>query len=307
MARVANGSLGEMQRDLAAILGRTADTAEVSVLFAKYGCSSVTELRGRIDALRRTEYALKAYTDLFERMRGESWFVFMNHGYLAPDDELATFPPLRAEDEPWRHQIFLYFHLMMAARALEMTPGFADCELLDVGCGRGGGLAALRRYFGLKRAAGIDLNPLHVGFCQDRYADGGLEVMEGNALDIPFQDASFDIVINVESSHCYPDAAAFAAEARRVLRPGGLLLLTDTRDAAFSAPLLDLELLASGMRLLHRRDITDRVRAACLLDAERFRSAFKSDRAEFPRSVAEEQARRYASGTALYVTYVLEK
>ena len=49
----------------------------------------------------------------------------------------------------------------------------------------------------------------------------------GDAEHLPFDDESFDVVTNLESSHTYPDLRAFLGEVRRVLRPGGWFLHTD--------------------------------------------------------------------------------
>ena len=49
----------------------------------------------------------------------------------------------------------------------------------------------------------------------------------GDAENLPFDDASFDVVTNLESSHTYPDIRAFLGQVRRVLRPGGWFLHTD--------------------------------------------------------------------------------
>ena len=53
--------------------------------------------------------------------------------------------------------------------------------------------------------------------------------MEGNAEKLPFADQSFDAVINVEASHCYPRFPRFLDEVARVLRPGGHFLYADVR------------------------------------------------------------------------------
>ena len=53
--------------------------------------------------------------------------------------------------------------------------------------------------------------------------------MRGDAENLPFPDQSFDAVINIESSHCYPRFPRFLAEVARVLRPGGHFLYADLR------------------------------------------------------------------------------
>ena len=49
-------------------------------------------------------------------------------------------------------------------------------------------------------------------------------------MKLPFDDHSFDVVYNVESSHCYSDMSQFVHEVHRVLKPGGYFAWTDFRD-----------------------------------------------------------------------------
>jgi ubiquinone/menaquinone biosynthesis C-methylase UbiE len=51
----------------------------------------------------------------------------------------------------------------------------------------------------------------------------------GDAQRLPFADASFDVVLNVEASHCYPDFPGFLDEVARVLKPGGRFGHADLR------------------------------------------------------------------------------
>ena len=53
--------------------------------------------------------------------------------------------------------------------------------------------------------------------------------MHGDADNLPFADQSFDAVINIEASHCYPRLSHFLADVARVLRPGGHFLYVDAR------------------------------------------------------------------------------
>jgi SAM-dependent methyltransferase len=87
----------------------------------------------------------------------------------------------------------------------------------------------------------------------------------GTAMALPVADASFDVVTNVESSHCYPDIEAFYREVARVLRPGGIFLYTD---------LLPSDPDLTGFDCLRRDDITSQVLAACDRTASRRRNAF---------------------------------
>ena len=260
----------------------------------------------RIEWSRSTIRVLKNYNDIFRKMEGEPWFIFMNHGYLPSDEERAAFPALQSQDDPWRHQVFLYVYLLEAALRAAGIRSLSGRALLDVGCGRGGGLSIAKRYYNVTRAVGLDLNPLHVAFCQAQHRNLGLEFVAGNAMGMAFPDCSFDVVMNVESSHCYPDMAQFLDEVHRVLRPGGMFLLTDVRPTNRKAP-LDANLRQSHMGIEFERDITERVLAACRLDTDRFQHAFDSPKTFLPTRASERAARRYAAEEDTYMAYVLRK
>jgi O-methyltransferase len=166
----------------------------------------------------------------------------------------------------------------------------------------------MKRYYGLRRAVGIDANPQQIAFCVEQHQGRGLEFVEGNSMAIPLCDASIDVITNVESSHCYEDLPKFFSEVRRVLRPSGLLLLADNRERA-GGKLLSLEaaLLDSGLKPLLRNNITDRVLQACILDADRFGHVFAGKHAEIVKNISVNSAKVYSSGAGVYMAYVLKK
>ncbi len=101
-----------------------------------------------------------------------------------------------------------------AYRFLESSP-----RVLDIACGTGTFLA-LRP----KTTIGLDINPANVEYCQKR----GLEAIVGSALQLPFEDKSFD---GVHCSHLIQvfspaDAVQTIREMGRVVKPGGAVVLT---------------------------------------------------------------------------------
>jgi len=256
------------------------------------------------------ELSKKSYDVIFRKMEGERWFTFFNHG-LAPlsEDEAAELPRLEPDDERWRHQTLLYLYLLVLATRVRGGRPLGGLDLLDVGCGRGGGLSAMKRYFPLGKAVGLDLNANQIAFCQDRHRDVEVEFRQGNALEMPFEDASFDLLTNVESSHCYGDVARFFREVHRVLKVDGLFLFTDIR-----APLdverarLERQLREAGLEILLEEDITAKVARACEVDSTRFRfEVFGSDKAAYPRQIAREKYQVYSTRSAIYLAYALRK
>ena len=98
--------------------------------------------------------------------------------------------------------------------------------LLDVGCGTGYLLELLAR----QRPAqyvGLDLAENMVARAQAKGIPGA-SFVQGAADRLPWADESFDVVCCVQSFHHYPRPDRAMAEALRVLRPGGLYLLSDT-------------------------------------------------------------------------------
>ena len=108
----------------------------------------------------------------------------------------------------------------------------ADTRVLEVACNMGTTMVALAELHGC-RITGLDMNPKALEKARANIEKHGLQdvidVVEGNALALPFPDASFDVVINEAMLTMLPrDKKAVAVgEYFRVLRPGGVLLTHD--------------------------------------------------------------------------------
>jgi ubiquinone/menaquinone biosynthesis C-methylase UbiE len=154
-------------------------------------------------------------------------------------------------DEPNRACIQLYHHVATQS-------DLRGRRVLEVSCGHGGGASWLTRTLQPAGYTGLDLNPKGIAFCRQRHPVAGLEFVQGDAENLPFPADSFDIVINVEASHCYPDFPRFLAEVARVLKPGGHFLYADFR---FDVGIADWEqaLAAAPLKQLHTRIINAEV------------------------------------------------
>ncbi len=95
-------------------------------------------------------------------------------------------------------------------------------DVLDVGCGPGFLLAPLSRA-GM-RSVGLEMRPDTAG--EARAAAPLATIMLADGLRLPFADRSFDIVVMLEVLEHVSDEVPLLSEAHRVLRPGGLLILT---------------------------------------------------------------------------------
>lgn len=96
----------------------------------------------------------------------------------------------------------------------------------------------------------------------------GLDFQHGNAEDLHFPDASFDVVLNVEASLYYPNIKKFFQHVHRVLKPGGHFLYTDLRYEE-KVPEWHAQIEEMGLKLIKEEDITENVLKAMELDRER--------------------------------------
>ena len=100
--------------------------------------------------------------------------------------------------------------------------------VLDVGCGVGGSSRHIARRYGAS-ARGVTLSPVQVQRADALTKEAGLEgsvaFQVADALALPFEDASFDLVWSLESGEHMPDKQKFMSEMERVAKPGGRIIL----------------------------------------------------------------------------------
>ena len=214
----------------------------------------------------------KSFYDTVTRQLDSSMFgssaFFLNLGY-APVEGL-----------PRRSPIEIPKHALDANSVMLVLELVGDCALagqrvLDVGCGRGGTIVTLLRYCDIASGTGVDLSTEAVMFCGRRHQFSNAHFANGDAERLPFVDASFDAVTNIESSHTYPTVESFYREVHRVLKPGGPFLYGDAfLDAERKARSLEA-LEALGFVLERADDVTPNVLLSCDQVAERRQQAFK--------------------------------
>lgn len=244
------------------------------------------------------------YQTMARRHRGADW-TFMNYGYA---DSNTKPIPLEKSDELNRLLIQLYHH---TASQHELD----GLKLLEVGCGRGGGASYIARYLKPALVAGMDLCPQAVSLCKELHSDvSNLTFQEGDAEAMPFEDESFDVVLNVESSHCYPHMDKFLTEVRRVLRPSGRFLFCDLRLGG-TLPNLEKQLADSGLKITQQTDITPNIVEALDRINERKEKAIEQSVPWYVRSAFRDFAatkgtiayEAFRSGSGSYISCMMEK
>ncbi len=118
--------------------------------------------------------------------------------------------------------------------------GAEQVKLLDVACGTGRTLHQLSRTHPGLRLTGVDLSPAYIRLARKRLEQvGELTLAVENAEQLPWADATFDVVTSVYMFHELPRNARRNAvrEMLRVLRPGGLVVLEDSAQPSESPEL----------------------------------------------------------------------
>ncbi len=121
---------------------------------------------------------------------------------------------------------------------VEMARLTGDERVLDAGCGAGHTALAFAPH--VRHVTALDLSLPMLGQVEKLAVERGLTnitTRQGDVEQIPFPDASFDLIVSRYSAHHWPRPQDALAEFHRLLRPGGRLLLDDV--VGFDAPALD--------------------------------------------------------------------
>src|SRR5262249_28655993 len=165
-------------------------------------------------------------------------------------------------DLRYKYHLNLVKHVMTGVELTGRT-------VLEVGSGRGGNCYYLSRYTRTKRVYGLDRCEGNVRFCTTVHHLANGNFVLGDAEQLPFGSNTFDVVLNLESSHCYPHFDRFLSEVHRVLKPQGTFCYADLWFLQF----LELdwkqrknELDTAPFTLLSEEDISQSVLEALMSD-----------------------------------------
>lgn len=148
----------------------------------------------------------------------DKWLSFMNYGYYDFETNNKGLN-LEETDEEWRFAIQLY-HRLLGSIPVE------NKNILEVGCGRGGGASYITRYLKPNSYTGTDGTMSNIMFCKDAHDVPSLEFKWSKAERLSFPDEHFDVVLNLESCNYYDPFNQFVDEVYRVLKPGGYFFLS---------------------------------------------------------------------------------
>lgn len=136
-------------------------------------------------------------------------------------------------------------------------------DLLDAGCGTGAMLSLFQKDCPDRNYTGVDLSKKMIEVARAKQMEG-IHFVAGDCEDLPFPENSFDVVTCSMSFHHYPDPEQFFISLRRVLRPGGRLVLRDMASGSslvmwlinhIEIPLVNKILHKGDVRVYSRNDI----------------------------------------------------
>lgn len=122
------------------------------------------------------------------------------------------------EDRLWHFEA-LHDHVRRALTKYQLSP---NATLLDAGCGTGGLLRKLGKWFPTVQAHGMDFSPLAVEFARKRTPN---PIYEGSVTALPFPTASYDAIVSLDVLCQVERASEALAEFSRCLRPNGLAIV----------------------------------------------------------------------------------
>lgn len=217
---------------------------------------------------------------------------FMNHGYHPIDPRIVN-----REDIVFKNSASLYLKLM----------SFVDRpvnSLLDIGCGRGGGLRVIKDYYDIENVHGIDYNWYSIQYC--RKAHPGIQFNPGDARDLKYDAETFDVILNVESSGNYnPRLEDFFSGVHRILKPDGIFAYTDIFPDQASADYVE-SIINKYFRVETIEDTTQSCYLSCLEMSEDL-LRYSEAAAQYLQKLAVQKAEVYLTGKAIYNIFVLKK
>ena len=236
-------------------------------------------------------YDERYWRGLNRHLGGDNYYNYLNHGYHPPYNNLFGYHKI------FKHQASLYLHL------------FDDIDtknksLLEVGCGRGGGINLLSQMFDFKNIYACDLTEANINHCQ-KHADG-IKFKVADAENLDYENNQFDIIINVESSCYYKKPERFFSKVQKLLKPNGVFLYTDVFEP--QNILYVEQRLPLFFKNIKKEDITHNVIQACDQDIVHFDKVISNkDIKESYINVAKEKGNYYRIGWIFYFKYVCNR
>jgi len=239
---------------------------------------------------QRNQNTINNYNENFSD--DELWYMFMNDGYCDLDND--GFPKdinYEISDKYlfWKYQVNMY------KKAIE-TGGIITGRILDVACGRGGGLSFINDFYNFDELVGVDLNPNHIKLAKMINKDNvSLECK--SIIDTDFNNESFDVINCIEANTYFIPYEIYVKKIYDYLKKDGHYIQVSPIKENFMNLFDDV-----GFKKIKEIDITKNVRMSCAISKMRFKNISKKVSQIFAN---DEQ--RYNNDVSNYTIYVFKK
>lgn len=193
-------------------------------------------------------------------------YFFMNYGYCALDKNNY---PIFSHHFPliynkWKYQANLYFYILSL---IDNPKG----NILDIGCGQGGGVSIFNSYFNFNKIVGLDLNPP-----KNSPLYSNIEFISSNFLNNNLPSYSFDIITAVQTFEEFTSTpktfTLFFKEISRLLKPQGSIIFTCFQLLNTDNHDLTSEIKSQNLYIDKEIDITKNVTYSIYIDSLRYKN-----------------------------------
>jgi len=222
----------------------------------------------------------------------EFWFNFMNDGYCDLDEN--DFPidinyKLSKQLLTWKYQTNLY------KKTIDLG-NVKDGNILDIACGRGGGLKFINDFYNFDKLVGVDINPNHIKLAKS-INKNNVKFMCNSIIDTNFKAESFDVISCIEANTYFSPYDKFIEKIYNYLKQNGVYI----QATAYTEKYIEL-FEKTGLHLIKSIDITKNVRMSCAISKMRFKNINKDI-----SDVFKIDEKRYNDDTSNYMIYVFKK
>jgi len=237
---------------------------------------------------------LKEYKKVSDIFGNNDSIKFMNHGYY-PIHKFSE--DLECES---KYESSLYFYLLDFYKNNTNSK-----KILDIGCGRDGGIYYLNKKYNFLESHAIDICKENIEFCRTIYLNSNIKFLVQDAVNLKYEKNYFDIILNVESSHCYKSRIMFFNESFKILKKDGYFLYTDTVPNQKVADSI-FEYLRSKYRNVIVNDITKNVCQSCynLKNDLLKNKKINDDAFDYLINIFESKYLLYKNKKSLYFSYI---
>jgi ubiquinone/menaquinone biosynthesis C-methylase UbiE len=137
-------------------------------------------------------------------------------------------------DNPIRNCIQEHVEIKRIMKYVLLPP---RCNILDIGCGTGNSSKLIKKYFKIKKINAVDIDKRMIAVAKRNNKDRAIHFEVGDATRLRFKNNSFDAVFDIGVIHHIPQWKKCLQELKRVLKPGGQLIIEDISLETFSTSL----------------------------------------------------------------------